>query len=435
MDTEKIKKHLLNFQKTSFDSAIEREVSLGDSKKIQTVIGARRTGKTYLLFNKIKELENKGIKRSQIIYINFENPLLNDISYKEVKEVIKIYWSLFPENIEKELFIFIDEPQVIDQWESAIRDLYDNLKCRIFITGSSSKLLSKEIATSLRGRAISIYLVPLSFKEFIKFKGQKYELNKLTTKDEARIINMFREYLRYGGYPEVTLEKNPIDKLKILKDYFELTIYKDLVDRYKINNTKLIKYLINSLVSSVSKDISLNKTFLNFKSQGQKISKNTLYEYFSMLEDSFFIFTTKKHNYSINKEEQTMPKIYLDDVGFLNLFSIEDYGKRMENIVYLELYRKINKKPLIKINYWKSKDGKEVDFIVSEAKKIVQIIQVCYSLNNNSTKERELKSIIECAKQFKKKNATIITNDFEDIQNIEGIKIRYIPLWKWLLMN
>jgi len=433
MDKERIKRYLLDFQEKIFPNLKDRDIQLKESSKIQTVIGARRVGKTYLLFNKITELQNKGINKKQIIYLNFENPILNEVSCKEFGEIIELHWSLFPETIKQKLYLFIDEPQSIDKWELAVRELYDDYSCHIFITGSSSKLLSKEIMTSLRGRSISNVLLPLSFREFLNFKEMDLDIKKLSTKSKARLMNYLGEYLKFGGYPEIILENDINEKLKIIKDYFDLTIYKDIIDRYNIKNTRVVKWLINYLISSIAKEISLNKIYLNLKSRGTKISKNTLYEYFSMLEDSFFIFPLKKFEYSLKNENLSIPKVYVNDIAFLNLFSMEEYGKRMENIVLLEIIRKINKIPLIRVHYWKSPNRKEVDFVISEGKKVKMIIQVCYSLSDEKTKKREIDSLLMCLNYFKLKEGLIITIDEEGEKNINGKTIKLVPLWKWLL--
>lgn len=433
METEKIKQYLLDFQGKKFKDIIKRDTNIKTSKKIHSLIGARRVGKTYLLFNKINELQEQGVNKKQIIYINFESPILNDITSKEIREILEIQFLLFPDIVGKKLYLFIDEPQVIENWEIAIRDLHDNFDSYIFITGSSSKLLSKEISTSLRGRSMAMVVFSLSFREFLKFKKFEFNIKKLNTEMKARLKNYLDEYMFFGGYPEVVLESDKEEKLKILQSYFDLTIYKDLIERYKIKNTKIIKWMINYFLSSVTKEISLNKIFLNLKSKGVKVSKNTLYEYFSILEDSFFISLLRKFDYSIKREEISTPKIYLNDIGFLNLFSEGDRGKRMENIVCNQLLRQKENNPLRDIFYWKSSEKKEVDFIVKERSKIISAIQVCYSLRDISTYDREVNSLLSCIDFFKLKKGIIITNDIEKEKTIKGKKIKFIPLWKWLL--
>ncbi len=433
MDTEKIKRYLLDFNKREFN-LIDRELIIKESNKIQTVIGARRVGKTSLLFNKIQNLEKSGILKEQILYFNFESPILSDISYKEISELIEVQWSIFPEIIKKKLFIFIDEPQVINKWELAIRDIYDRYNCQIFLTGSSSKLLSKEIATSLRGRSITNLLLPLSFKEFLAFKKFKFDINKIDTETKSRLLNYLEEYLLYGGYPEVVLENDKNEKMKIVKDYFDLVIYKDIVERYSLKNTKIIRWLMNSLISSTAKELSINSLYNNLKSQGIKISKNTLYYNFNIFEDSFFIFALRKYENSEKKSGLSIPKIYLDDISFLNLFSIQEQGKRLENTVFLQLLRQKEKNPLLTINYFKTTEDKEIDFIMKEGKKIVSIIQVCTNLSNNETRNREINSLITSLNHFKLNKGIIITNesDYKE-EKIENKTIKIIPLWKWLL--
>jgi predicted AAA+ superfamily ATPase len=435
MDKEAVKTYILDFQKRNFKDLIYRDINLNDSKKIQSVIGARRDGKTYLLFQKIIELEKKGVERSRLLYLNFENPALHDMTYKEFKELLGLYFSLYPENTSKKIYLFIDEPQVIDKWEIAIRGIYDEYDYPIFITGSSSKLLSKEIATSLRGRTITTTMRPLSFKEFLRFKGFAYELNKLDTKSKAILLNYFSEFLRFGGYPEVVIDNEEHEKLKILKDYMDLTIYKDIIDRYNIKKSDLLKWMINTCVLSVGKEISLNKIYLDFKSRGKKISKNSVYGHFIAIEDSFFAYALRKLDYSYRNEAQSIPKIYLNDVGFLNLFSMEDYGRRLENAVFMEIFSMKNNNPLLKINYWKSLDDKEVDFVISEGKKAKIAIQVCYSLNEFGTKEREIKSLIAGLNYLNLKEGMILTLDDEGEEDINGKLIRIIPAWKWLLTD
>jgi predicted AAA+ superfamily ATPase len=433
MDKIKIKQYLLDFQERKFPKIIPRDILLKQSGKIYSIIGARRVGKTYLLFKKIRELLESGIERERIIYLNFESPLLNDINYKEIREILELQFELFPEIIDEKLFLFVDEPQEIEKWELAIRDLHDSFNAQIFITGSSSKLLSKEIATALRGRALPIVVPSLSFKEFLRFKNVEFDVNKLSSKTKSVINNKLEEYLNFGGYPEVALAEENEEKLKILKSYFDLVVYKDLVERYRIKNITIIKWLIKYLISSVTKEVSVNKVFLNLKSQGIKVSKNTLYDYLSILEDSFFISLVRKFNDSLKKEGLSIPKIYLNDVGFLNLFSERDVGKRMENIVFNHLLMEKEKTPLKEIFYWKSSENKEVDFLIKERGKTVSAMQVSYSLNDVNTYEREVNSLISCLNLFSLKKGTIITKDMEGKKSIKGFTIEFVPLFKWLL--
>ncbi|MEM2138999.1 MAG: ATP-binding protein [Candidatus Woesearchaeota archaeon] len=405
MDVEAIKRYYFDFLERDFSNVISRDLDIIETNKIISVIGPRRVGKSYLFFDKIKKLEQKGISRKQIMYLNFENPVLNDLSYKEIKRLLEIFWSLFPES-RKKTYLFIDEPQVIDKWELAVRALYDEFNMPIFITGSSSKLLSKEISTSLRGRTITYELMPLSFKEFLRFK--RFNFDYLSTSNKALLLNYINEFLNYGSYPEIVLNN---EKDIILKNYFEMFLY-DIIERYKLRNTFLIKTLVNLILKSVSKEFSLNKIFNDLKSQGYELSKNTLYEYLSILQDSFFIHPL--YRYGLKREEKTLPKIYLNNVGFFNILFEKELGRKLENTIFLKLYSDNLKNYEHKIYYYKDQSN-EIDFITKE-----YAIQVCYDFSDIMTKQREIKSLKRISKKLGKK-ALLITLD--DEKDIDGIKV------------
>jgi hypothetical protein len=186
MDKEIIKQYLIDSKEKHLENVLPRETSLKSSPKIQAVIGARRTGKTHLLYNRMKELQKQGVDKERIIYLNFENPVLDDVSYKEFKNIIELHWSLYPASAKEKTYLFIDEPQVIPNWERAVRSLYDELNAEIYITGSSSRLLEKEISASLRGRSLKTLLLPLSFREFLQFKNSQMEPTRKSPEKNPR---------------------------------------------------------------------------------------------------------------------------------------------------------------------------------------------------------------------------------------------------------
>ncbi len=433
MNKEIIRQYLLDFQGKKFPKIIDRDISLPDSPKVRTLIGGRRTGKTYLLYKKILELEAKGIDRKQIIYLNFENPVLDTISYKEIKGIIDIHWSLFPEVMDRRLYLFIDEPQVIEKWERAIRALYDDYGIAIFLTGSSSRLLSREVASSLRGRAITTIVLPLSFREFLRFEGVKYDVDRIDSKMQAKLLNYFDKYMQLGGYPEIVLGKARGEEVRVWQDYLDLTLYRDLIERYHIKNTEVLRTLIDLIVSSTAREFSLNKHYHSLKSRGLRVGKETVYEYFSHLIDSFFVFALKRFSYSRRTESLSLPKVYLGDIGFLNLYSIRNLGARLENIVYLELLRRTYDNPLLHLNYWKSERGYEVDFVISENKRVKRAFQVSLTLEDAKTREREIRALLLCMQEFNLKQGIILTREEEGEERINNKMINLIPCWKWLI--
>ncbi len=431
MDNAEIKEYLLDFQKKELPELIERELVLDESAKITSIIGPRRAGKTYVLYQKIKHLVNSGVKKENIVYLNFEDPRLIGVTFKQVRDVIKLHWQIFPSSINAKLYVFIDEPQNIKNWEISVRALHDE-GFRIFLSGSSSKLLSKEIATSLRGRTIAHILLPLSFKEFLRLKGVSFDLSKLSSREKSALLSLVDEYLEFGGFPEIAQEGDKENKARIINEYFNSVVYKDVIERYKIENTQLIKWLIKVLISSFSREFSIHKLYLTLKSQGFALSKNTLYSYSAMLEDAMFIFQVGKFNHAIRKKELTIPKVYLADLGFTKLAQAsKDIGYKIENTVFLELERR--KKTLTEISYWKNVQQEEVDFVVRQGAKVQKLVQACAYITNRDTKKRELRGLIKASRELKCKNLLIITYDYEAEEKIKNKKVRYVPLWKWLL--
>lgn len=329
--------------------------------------------------------------------------------------------------------IFLDEPQNVAMWERAVRELHDE-GYQIFISGSSSKLLSKEIATSLRGRSLSYLLLPFSFKEFLESKNIK-TTDMISTADLTRVRMYLDEYLVFGGFPEVTLEKTEDGKIKILESYFDMTIFKDIVERHQIKDSNLIRWLIKTITSSYTKEVSINKIYLSLKSQGRKISKDDLYSYASLITDSFFAFYLPKYSESIRKREP-VNKVYLCDNGFPKIIeSSKDTGKKMENTVFLELTRR--QKPGEELFFWKNVQKEEVDFVLRKGSMIQQLIQV--TEDYQEIRDREVRSLIKASQELKCQNLLIITKNKESEEELEwfGTKrsIKCVPLWKWLLQN
>jgi len=427
MNNQEIREYLLDFQNKELPKLVNREIRIGKTKKIKAIIGPRRAGKTFLMYQKMKEMISSGTNKKDILYLNFEDPRLIDIGFKEINEIVKLHWQIFPSS--KNIHIFIDEPQNVERWEIAVRSLHDE-GLDVFLTGSSSKLMSKEIATSLRGRSLSYLLLPFSFREFLKMKDFSPNPNMLSSREKSILMNLLSEYLEFGGFPEITQESGE-NKLKSISEYFDMIVYRDIVERYKIKNTHLIKWLIKSIITSFASEFSVHKLYLILKSRGIKLSKNTLYSYLSMLQDAMFVFFLEKFDYSIRKRELSISKAYISDVGFTKIAEAsKDIGKRMENVVFLELERR--KSPLTSLFYWRDVQGKEVDFVLKE-RRIKQLIQVCHNIDDYDTKKRETRALLKASKELKCSNLLIITDDKECKERIKGKTIKYVPLWKWLL--
>ncbi len=435
-DRAKIVQYLRDFQESKIPKLIKREMDFPGTKKIISIIGPRRSGKTFLFFQTIGSILENGIEKERIIYLNFEDTKLAGVKYTEIDDILKLQWELYPKIIGKEIYIFLDEPQNIPSWEKAVRSLHDKNIGRLFITGSSAKLLSREIATSLRGRTISYLLLPFSFKEFLSFKEFSIKnFPNFSSTEEAKLKSLLHEYLKYGGFPEVVSEAEESVKLKTLKEYQDLVLYRDIVERHGIKNLFVVKALINIMFSGFSKEMSVHSIFNSLKSQGIKISKKTLYNYVAYIEDAIAVFFVRKISASAKIKELSIPKVYLVDTGFANLVSgfSENIGRIMENAVLLELKRRQSLSPLTEIYYWKSQSGKEADFAVKNGTNVKEIIQVSYSTDDRETKDREVNALLSACKDIRVRNLTVITWDYDAHEKHSGKAIKFIPLWKWLL--
>jgi predicted AAA+ superfamily ATPase len=435
MNKETIKKIIIEFHESQLPELIERDLDIDiETKKIVTLIGPRRSGKTFILFNIIKILENKGVDRKDIIYLNFEDPRIYPFTAPDINILIEAYKELYPERSSP--YLFLDEVHEITDWERAVRYLDDKKKYKIFLTGSSSRLLSGEIATTLRGRTISYKISPFSFKEILKTRNIKTDNKIAYSQTRFSAINQMEEYMNYGGFPEVVLEKNERTKFRILQEYFNTIFIKDLIERYNIRNITFLKEMIKFLISNISNYFSISKYYRS-TSQKYKLSKKTIMNYLSYLEDINFIYSVKKYSPSIRIQNANPVKVYCIDTGLrtaTGFYTSEDLGRTAENMVFIKLQKLKNLDPLIEFYYWKGKkQNSEVDFVIKRGKNIKKLIQVSWIIENENTKIRELKGLLNAMKEFDLESGFIITKEYESIEEMDNKKIEFIPLWKWLI--
>jgi len=423
---EVFKKIIAEFHESELPEIINRDYSLADTNEITAIIGLRRVGKTYLLYQKIKELLKSGVGKNRIIFINFEDERLLGLKTEHLDSILEAYYELHPESIQKIIYLFFDEIHAAPNWNKFLARLYEKKQYKIFMTGSSSKLLSTEIATQLRGRTITTDIYSLSFKEFLRFKDFKADANIDYSKKRFLLKKLFNEFLEFGGYPQIAKYKNEIEKENTLNTYLELTIYKDIVERYKIRNLFLLKNMIKFFVTNTGKSISLNNFYESMK-KDMKISRDAVWEYFSYLEDINLLFVVNKFSSSLKKQIALTKKAYISDCGFKKIFGMNisaDVGRLLENMVFIELKRKKKE-----IYYWKDKN--ECDFVVKTNFKVREAIQVCYNLEDN--KEREINGLIEAMKNFSLKKGLILTYDQDGSFMKDNKEIIIKPVWKWLL--
>jgi uncharacterized protein len=402
------------------EKIISRELDVHTvTNKVVVVAGPRRSGKTFLLFSKLRENTNS-------LYVDLEHSAFRYITHKDFFEIISIFEEYFGIKVEK---ILIDEVQRIDEWERLVRSLLDSYE--MIISGSSSKLLPKEIAASLRGRSLTYLLLPLSFREYLNFKGIEVK-SIVSLSEKIKMIKELEEFLDWGGYPEIVIDWDK--KEKILREYFETIFQKDFVERFEIVNTQIARLIFEFIIKNFGGELSTHK-IANFVSSmiGRNV-KNIVYDYVEKLPETFSSFFVEKFEKSVYKRKSFAKKVYICDLGLTNLLIGEkNWGKRMENVVFLELLRKTNKRPLMEIYYWKDYQQHEIDFVVKERLEINQLIQVTYSSSKDEIEKREIRALLKASELLNCKNLLIITWDYEDEIKVNNKTIKCLPLWKWLL--
>lgn len=396
---------------------------------IITITGPRRSGKTYFCFQLIQKLLKEGIPKENIFYINFEDNRLLGADSEDLEKIFEYFLELSETNKKHRLYLFLDEIQAVKDWDSWVRKIYDTRKdTQLILTGSSSKLLSKEISTKLRGRVINKEIMPLSFKEILSWSGVTYNTKTVSySKGRIDIKRLFTKYLSDGGYPATFVNKS-IPKEVILQGYYDSMMLKDIVERHNIEDVKKLKSLAQLLFQSVSSEMSYTKLANKLMSAGFKISKNTIIEHISHFEDAYLFFQNMKYEYSMAKQIGSIKKVYCIDNGILNSVSFkfsEDTGKLLENAVFIELKREGEQ-----VYYHRKKY--ECDFIITRKNRVSEAIQVAAKLDEEN-EEKEIKGLLEALEAYALDEGLILTEDQEETRTISRKKIRIMPVWKWML--
>jgi hypothetical protein len=422
---ELFKRIITDFVVKDVKGVFPRESTLPlDSKKIVSLIGVRRSGKSSILYHLIAKLRER-VDRENILYLNFEDDRLYPLKLEHLDQILEGYYELYPDKRDEKIYLFLDEVQVVNNWELYVRRIYDTLNVGLFITGSSARLLSSEIATSLRGRTISYEIFPFSFREYLGYRNIEINLN--SSKSLSFIKNALETYLIDGGFAETINEEKHIAR-KILSDYLELIVFKDIAQRHNVANTALLKHMNKYCFTNISTLLSLTKLYNEFKSQGFRLSKDTLFSYMSYLEDAYALFSVPIYRNSIKEEQRNPKKIYAIDNGFKKIFDYsisEDIGKLYENVVFLHL-RRLTKE----VYYYKG--AHEVDFYARLPETPV-LVNVSVDVKNGKTREREIGGLVEAMDYFKLTEGTLVTRAEDGVVNIEGKKIFMVPLFKYLL--
>lgn len=398
--------------------------------KATICIGVRRCGKSTFMQQLMAGLEHRGIAKENLASINFVDDRLHSLDAQSIGAVAEAYYLLYPQKKGVEtVHFFFDEIQAIPGWELFVERLMRTEKCEIYITGSSAQMLSKEIATQMRGRSLSWEVFPFSFAEFLTAKGIGHT-GPFSTKKRLTIQKTFDDYWKTGGFPEV-LDLDDRMRIKVHQEYFQAILFRDLVERHDISHPKALKDLAHQLLDNAGSFYSINSLFGHLKSHGHKLQKAHVGQYLDWMEDSYFLFSVRLFDASLSRSLANPKKVYCVDHAMVRSISsgiLTNSGHLLENLVFNILRRRTSE-----IFYYRTKTGKEVDFIVPGEGTQKQLIQVCESLVEEKTRKREVSALVEAMKECGLKEATIVTrNESATLETPSGM-VKLVPAWSFAL--
>ena len=421
-----------NFWRKELETGIPRQAYLArvkqflETNQVLTITGPRRAGKSFIMRQAAQALTQHGAGKNNVLIVNFEDPRFPELNTKWLERLYETYLEfLAPKG---QVYLFLDEVQEVDGWERWVRYMHELKKARLVVSGSNAKLLSRELGTLLTGRHLDVTVLLLSFGEFLEFSG-------MTLKDRLDMLNqrvaiqgLLRKYLEHGAFPEVSLSEQ---KKALLLNYFEDLVTKDLLRRFRIRKPQELKALIKYYLSHVA-----TLSTFNAIARSLKLSALTVEKFSGYLEQVYLVFFLRRFSFKVREQEKSPRKVYAIDTGLSNAVGfrfLENAGRLAENAVFLQLKRRQAFEPELEVYYWKDVQHREVDFVLKRGTRVRELIQVCWQVEEASTKERETRSLVKAMGELKAGSALVITEDYEAEETVKEQRIRFVPLWKWLL--
>lgn len=424
-----------DFQERPLPALTRRDVALPAlAGKIDTLIGMRRTGKSWRVYQAMSDLLAQGTPKESLLFVNLDDERLHPLAAADLQRIPETFFRLFPESKQRRCHFFFDEIQNVPGWERFVRRLLDTENAQVTLTGSSAKLLSREIATTLRGRSLATEIFPFSFAEALRHAGEDGSLGKTVgSARRALLANRLRGYLADGGFPEVQGVEAPL-RVRILQEYVDVVVLRDVVERHGIGNLAPLRYLIRHLLGAPACAFSVNRFHNDLQSQGIACGKNSLHEYLAHLEDAYLVQTIGIDARSARQRQVNPRKVYPIDTGLAQAFrhgASMDRGRLLETLVFLDLLRRG-----MQIAYFRSAQGFEVDFLArpaagGDAEPLA--IQVAETIADAKTRQRELRALVALMTERKLSRGTLVTLDEEERIDTEGGLVEVVPAWRWLL--
>lgn len=428
---ETIKKVILDSQEAALLTGVPRRFELKTvPRKAAVCIGVRRCGKSTYLHQLMQRLVDRGVPRQNILYMNFFDDRLHTLNQDNIALITEAYYSVYPEKKNTEtVYCFFDEVQAVTGWEPFVDRVMRSEKCEVYLTGSSAQMLSTEIATQMRGRALSWEMFPFSFREFLDSKGMGFE-GALSTKKQLIVRKAFDEYWETGGFPEVVSLDRYL-RIKTHQEYFQAILFRDLVERHDVSHPKAVSDLAHRLVDNTASLYTVNKLKGFLDALGHKVPKSSVSDYLRWFEDAYFLYSVRLFDASLARSQTNPKKIYCVDHSLVTSVSsgiLVNSGHLLENLVFTAL-RRLHPE----VYYYKTKSGKEVDFIVPVRKRPRVLVQVCETLADPRVRDREISALSEAMSELKIKTGTVVSREEEETVEADSGTIRVVPVWRYLI--
>lgn len=400
------------------------------NRNATSIIGMRRVGKTYVAFHRMQELLDEGIPLNRIVYVNFDDDRLRGISADNLKLIGEIHAAMYPDAVKEKCWYFLDELQDVEGWELYARRLVDSNHVQLCLTGSSAKLLSSEVATQLRGRSLDVEIFPLSFAEFLTFNGLVKSIPQapFSAKTAGLLRNAMARYFDEGGFPDIQGENLRI-RNKLLQEYVNAVVYRDVIERHEISSTQALRYTLDYIIHNYARKISTRAVSGALRAMGISDNRERISEYLQYFADAYLIYSVSIRTDSLAVRRTNPDKFYMVDTGIIRAMTPKNDAERgwlLENLVFMHLRRKNNK-----IEYYINKSGGEVDFLVTDQiTKSRRLVQVAWEMEKFETENRELSAIRLARDEIKVKDCVVVTWDSEAVLD-DGIRV--VPVWKWCL--
>lgn len=422
MHSETLKFVLQEFAERPLPTGLGRELSLPtDTNKVIGLCGVRRTGKTFLFYEAMGRLLERGVPRQRIVYLNFEDDRLQPIEPSELDLVLRCQRELFAAARQGRLYLFLDEVQNAPGWERWVRRLHDSEDISIFVTGSSSALLTRDLSTAMRGRSITVDVFPLSFREFLSFR--RIEVRQHDARSVAEVRAALSDYLQEGGFPEV-VRAEPAMRPLILDEYASLMLWRDLVERHQIRNEALMRALLRHCFRNTASLLSGSKLHRDLQSQGLAFSRQTLATYIELLQDAGLVFLMPIRSESVRKQAHNPRKLHVVDTGLINAFkagAARDFGHKLETAVFLQARRHR------RAWHWLA-GASEVDLVDADG---TRCLNSCWRLVDHETVQRERASVAFARRELPEADVGVVYHDA--LHDIQDTLPEAVPAWQWLL--